>query len=186
MVWFWKWTNKCKWNIYVFCMLYVFLFHKLKAQSFNHVITSPYWCKAPIESISPDSKVHGAHLGPVGPRCAPCWPHEPCCLGSYNQVPNVIDPWYTRVWRFRHYTCNDCKISIQYRGPRSGLSWASTCICASQLYNYQDSNAVRYKKKSNCDRWKIIVINAIPTAHYQRRWILIYHYPVPCRQTMTG
>ena len=21
---------------------------------------------------------HGAHMGPVGPRWAPCWPHEPC------------------------------------------------------------------------------------------------------------
>ena len=33
----------------------------------------------------PDSKVHGAnmgpHLGPVGPRWAPCWPLEPCYLG---------------------------------------------------------------------------------------------------------
>ena len=26
---------------------------------------------------------HGAHLGPVGPRWAPCWPHEPRYLGSY-------------------------------------------------------------------------------------------------------
>ena len=25
---------------------------------------------------------HGAHLGPVGPRWAPCWPHEPCYKGS--------------------------------------------------------------------------------------------------------
>ena len=25
---------------------------------------------------------HGAHLGPIGPRWAPCWPHEPCYLGS--------------------------------------------------------------------------------------------------------
>ena len=24
---------------------------------------------------------HGAHLGPVGPRWAPCWPHDPCYLG---------------------------------------------------------------------------------------------------------
>ena len=24
---------------------------------------------------------HGAHLGPVGPRWAPCWSHEPCCQG---------------------------------------------------------------------------------------------------------
>ena len=25
---------------------------------------------------------HGAHLGPTGPRLAPCWPHEACYLGS--------------------------------------------------------------------------------------------------------
>ena len=34
----------------------------------------------------PDTKVHGgqhgAHLGPVGPRWAPCWPHEPCYQGG--------------------------------------------------------------------------------------------------------
>ena len=24
---------------------------------------------------------HGAHLGPVGPRWAPCWPYEPCYQG---------------------------------------------------------------------------------------------------------
>ena len=24
---------------------------------------------------------HGAHLGPVGPSWAPCWPHEPCYQG---------------------------------------------------------------------------------------------------------
>ena len=24
---------------------------------------------------------HGAHLGPVGPRWAPCWPHESCYQG---------------------------------------------------------------------------------------------------------
>ena len=33
----------------------------------------------------PDSKVRGAntgaHLGPTGPRRAPCWPHEPCYQG---------------------------------------------------------------------------------------------------------
>ena len=31
----------------------------------------------------PDSKVHGAHLGPVGPRWAPCWPHEPWSQGFF-------------------------------------------------------------------------------------------------------
>ena len=36
------------------------------------------WCSA--EAV-PDSKVHGAHLGPVGLRWAPCWPQEPCYQG---------------------------------------------------------------------------------------------------------
>ena len=35
----------------------------------------------------PDSKVHGAnkgaHLGPTGPRWAPCWPHGLCYLGYF-------------------------------------------------------------------------------------------------------
>ena len=27
---------------------------------------------------------HGAHLGPVGPRWAPCWPYEPCYQGCHG------------------------------------------------------------------------------------------------------
>ena len=45
------------------------------------LFTSPY---RGITKRVPDSKVHGqhgAHLGPTGPRCAPCWPHELCYLG---------------------------------------------------------------------------------------------------------
>ena len=43
----------------------------------------------------------GAHPGPTGPRWAPCWPHEPCYLGTalcrntpsiYNQVLLVPGP----------------------------------------------------------------------------------------------
>ena len=29
---------------------------------------------------------HGAHLGPVGLRWAPCWPHEPCYQGGSHFV----------------------------------------------------------------------------------------------------
>ena len=32
---------------------------------------------------------HGAHLGPVGPRWAPCWPYEPCYRGNYYQLENT-------------------------------------------------------------------------------------------------
>ena len=53
-----------------------------------------------IQAI-PDSKVHGgphgAHLGPIGPRWAPCGPHELCYLG-YHAVAHV-DLW----------TCSTCE-----------------------------------------------------------------------------
>ena len=38
---------------------------------------------------SPDNKVHGASmgpLGPIGPRQAPCWPHEPCYQGRVMET----------------------------------------------------------------------------------------------------
>ena len=44
----------------------------------------------------PDSEVHGAHLGPVSPRWAPCRPHEPCyqgwfCSKCVNKIIDLID-----------------------------------------------------------------------------------------------
>ena len=39
----------------------------------------------------PDSKVHGANMGPTGPRWAPCWPHELCYLGSILAQPHLSD-----------------------------------------------------------------------------------------------
>ena len=35
----------------------------------------------PSPQIAKSMGQHGAHLGPVGPRWAPCWPHKPCYLG---------------------------------------------------------------------------------------------------------
>ena len=37
----------------------------------------------------PDNEVHGAHLGPTGPRWA-CWPHELCYQGSFLLIRNLI------------------------------------------------------------------------------------------------
>ena len=31
---------------------------------------------------------HGAHLGPTGPRWAPCWPHDLCYLGTTDRIYN--------------------------------------------------------------------------------------------------
>ena len=49
--------------------------------------TTPYTCIGQ-ENIykHPDSKVHGANMGPTGPRWAPCWPHELCYLGVASKA----------------------------------------------------------------------------------------------------
>ena len=53
------------------------------------LIFSDVLYKMPSISLRPpDSKVHGAHLGPVGPRWAPCWPHEPCYQGCV--IPQIV------------------------------------------------------------------------------------------------
>ena len=46
-----------------------------------HIITQSIMFKSrKTLHIAPDSKVHGANMGPVGPRWAPCRPQEPCYL----------------------------------------------------------------------------------------------------------
>ena len=44
---------------------------------------------------------NGAHLGPTGPRWAPCWPHEPCYQGdqsSYNRgIPLAITVYWLYI-----------------------------------------------------------------------------------------
>ena len=39
------------------------------------------WCETEV-GRNPDSKVHGANMGPAGPRWAQCCPHEPCYQGN--------------------------------------------------------------------------------------------------------
>ena len=42
---------------------------------------------------------NGAHLGPVGPRWAPCWPHEPCYQGCYSSTTLILDRHYQATER---------------------------------------------------------------------------------------
>ena len=44
-----------------------------------------------LKNISCSWGQHGAHLGPVGPRWAPCWPHEPCYQG-YDLIQCCSSP----------------------------------------------------------------------------------------------
>ena len=44
-----------------------------------------HWSKTSLFQQSSRGQ-HGAHLGPVGPRWVPCWPHEPCYQGRDQQA----------------------------------------------------------------------------------------------------
>ena len=63
---------------------------------------------------NPDSKIRGAnieaHLGPVRPRLAPCWPHEPCYQGRRQRLltltpstwQSMLSAWQTLRQRERN------------------------------------------------------------------------------------
>ena len=72
---------------------------------------------------------HGAHLGPVGPRWAPCCPHEPCyqgglanCLlhGSISQTKFILltTLWYHYFDRSVVATFSDWKVEHD-----DGMTW---------------------------------------------------------------
>ena len=49
---------------------------------------------------------HWAHLGPVGSRWAPCWPHEPCYQGDDTWQSGAIPEWFTvNSWQDTHTWC---------------------------------------------------------------------------------
>ena len=53
----------------------VFSLTSIVRRSYNDPLSPNY------SEETPDSKVLVAHMGPVGPRWAPCWAHEPCDQG---------------------------------------------------------------------------------------------------------
>ena len=45
-----------------------------------------------------DSKVHGAHLRPTGPRWAPRWPHEGCYRSGIRSLQNCVHDTTLWLW----------------------------------------------------------------------------------------
>ena len=56
---------------------------------------------SPVPDVYPDSKFHGANMGPTWilstRRWAPCWPHEPCYLGRLCRIHRCWSS--TKKWR---------------------------------------------------------------------------------------
>ena len=96
---------------------------------------------------TPDSKVHGAHLGPTGPRWAPCWPHELCYLGHSHLLcwvyswlnHNIIilieakneQPLFSQIfmyWTFFYF--------IHHEYIFNGIIWTSDSFCDYYGHSY--------------------------------------------------
>ena len=79
---------------------------------------------------------HGAHLGPVGPRWSPCWPHKPCCHGrivnnnagprlfgiSHRMVPFPSIPSAMYLYLDIHICCDRFLLPFTMRGFHFVLS----------------------------------------------------------------
>ena len=116
---------------------------------------------------TPDSKVHGAYLGPTGPRWAPSRPHELCYLGIvlkyivcfafpthahlvWNDTNVLVD---TECPRHTHTSllCIVLLSIISWRSSRCidpHLSWLFPCFwgrqCCIHLYHYLQLGASRW------------------------------------------
>ena len=71
--------------------------HVNKAIPANWGYFRRFWKNQNLEPLSLNGQSHigswgqhGAHQGPVGPRWAPCWPHEPYYLGVLAKGSIVI------------------------------------------------------------------------------------------------
>ena len=67
------------------------------------VMPISHTCTLNIREISQTAKFMGPTWGPVGPRWAPCWPHEPCyegCGAVHGAVCHVLSyaTWIPNVW----------------------------------------------------------------------------------------
>ena len=94
---------------------------------------------ASYQRRNPDSKVHGvkigAHLGQTGPRWAPCWPHEPCYLGTLSELHGIliaaIQPYLISTWMCSTQAAVGCNIaknfSIEFCGDHVNFH-TSGCI----------------------------------------------------------
>ena len=78
----------------------------LNVEQYEHVsgISLDAGIKVRLHPWQPGSRgQHGAHLGPVVPRWAPCRSHEPCSLGLFTPACHVS--WYMRNARSIRESC---------------------------------------------------------------------------------
>ena len=86
---------------------------------------------------------HGAHLGPIGPRWASCWPHEPCYQGIHISV--TVDQYR---WLIMLCVKN---VSSVYQM----LRYIPICLCNNTLLQYSHhSISLNEAVRLICRQWQ--------------------------------
>ena len=79
------------------------------------VLTSIYYVNRPWEQGSWGQ--HGAHLGPVSPRWAPCWPRGLCYLGTFLQdLMESRSFWNHHIGEASQW--QSCRVAVEFHGGR--------------------------------------------------------------------
>ena len=105
----------------------------------------------------PDSKVHGASMGPTWVLSAPCWPHEPCYQGMHKSTVTWREPSPSEEISSAWLHCLFRKIILQFVDFLSPeCQWVNNKYCFHNLVwvPYNDS---KYSVCCGCDQVLLLV-----------------------------
>ena len=98
----------------------------------------------------------GVHLGPIGPRLAPCWPHEPCYQGWFRYIspprPNISPVYVYTTVRSRYIVVSILQITRScsvvgnevfyfYRDVPTVLAYYSQSMGCGGIYEAKESGS---------------------------------------------
>ena len=104
-----------------------------------------------LQIRNPDSKVHGANMGPTWVLSVPWWPHEPCYQGKYlvHRQPNNHS-WFKKyiwLWFISNYAIlgpNHIQNLIAHQNKRSirlhNIFFFSTCLSEILMGKWKKKN----------------------------------------------
>ena len=138
-----------------------------------------------LKHVIPDSKVHGAHMGPTWVLSAqdgpPCWPYEPCYPGLDRWASVSILPvktgslmWIAVMYLFALLTCMIILTKQLAKGPMALYYWPWLIV--------PWNSVIIFIYKTKCD----ISINIIKVDGYtitgptHAKWLVASWWPVCC------
>ena len=134
-----------------------------------HTLVSKYPVYTPRKQSSWGQ--HGAHLGPVGPRWAPCWPHEPCSQGIFTGNKHTI------LWFFKPQNTLMTSNSSAHTFMKDKSASGNNGSCALNQERVQNTKSV-YEDSTVQKPWTAHQVSAIlPYFIPSIIWIYIFFLP---------